>query len=75
MASLRAANATPAAMLEAPIMPLLPASVDVTGVKLKRFSFSIPSLVTSGVGMRGRFLNWTADAMDPFKFGLESENG
>lgn len=45
---------------------------DVTGVKLKRFSFSLLDVVASGVGIRGRFFNGPVVLIDPLRLNLES---
>lgn len=69
MANFLVANATPAAMFDAPGATTAVVAVPI-GDKLNRFSFSMPSFVTSGVGMRGRF--FCCDVTEPLKLSFES---
>lgn len=69
-------NATPDVMFVVVVVrwPDVPAVVTfkVTGVKLNLLSLSLPSLATSGVGMRGRFFSGTVDRTAPLRPAFES---
>lgn len=69
------ASEMPDAMLELPTLGAVTLlAVDIGSDMMNRFSFSMPSLDTSGVGMRGRFLSCADVTIEPFRLAFESAN-
>ena len=72
VANFRAAKAIPAAIFDGSFALAMVVAVVGTGVRLKRFSFSVISFATSGVGICGRAFD--GNAKFPFRFDFESAN-